>query len=317
VIEISHIGRRALETVEQENRRVRSVLHEHLFTMPPSEFEHFIGELLESQGYRNVQVTGRSSDGGVDIIVDNVLGLGLVRILVQVKRWKQNIPVKIIRELRGCLDPGSHGVVITTSGFTKAAKSAAEEPGRTPIWLITGEQVVDMLIEAGLGVRKRRLLLLEIEEATGVVSPRENEVHRPFEHQPRISHTPSGHQITRSIREHFVGERTALLPVFSVLAGAVLRESTDVDYFAIKRHIVFVVGDEQESQVVMLVTVQAKRLELRLRLPSSMNYGDRLQPCADKAWKNLVHRVYLTLPNEIDSELRGWLNLAINNPLPA
>lgn len=114
-----------------------------------------------------------------------------------------------------------------------------------------------------------------------------------------------------------MGTRASLLPIFSALAGAVLRESADADYFGTKNYIVFTVGDGRQQRAVMLVTVQARRLELRLRLPPSLPYGPRLVPCADKAWRNLRHRLYLTSPGEVDTELQHWLAAAFSLDIAA
>src|ERR1700687_6104915 len=101
--------------VEASNNRVLAAFLESLMRMPYDNFEALIGQLLVGVGYKSVQVSARGPDGGVDLTAEATVRLGSVRVLVQVKRHRRNIPVEIIRELRGCLLPGDHGVVITTA----------------------------------------------------------------------------------------------------------------------------------------------------------------------------------------------------------
>jgi len=71
---------------------------------------------------------------------------------------------RTIRELRGSLGPREQGLIITTSGFTKDASSEAEIADRAPIALISGTQLVDLLAENALGLRRRESVVLEIDE---------------------------------------------------------------------------------------------------------------------------------------------------------
>ncbi|MCH7645523.1 MAG: restriction endonuclease, partial [Myxococcales bacterium] len=61
------------------------------------------------------------------------------------------------RSLRGALHrfDAVRGTIITTGGFSKGTTEAAFEPGAAPITLISGEKLLDLLIEHGIGVKKR------------------------------------------------------------------------------------------------------------------------------------------------------------------
>lgn len=95
-------------------------------------FEHFICNLLEK--YYTVtgrtvlvcEVTGGSSDGGVDVIVDTRDGLGFFEhIMVQAKcRGKMHVTEKEVREFYGALTAlsGSRGIYATTSTFHEGAQ---------------------------------------------------------------------------------------------------------------------------------------------------------------------------------------------------
>lgn len=95
-------------------------------------FEHFICNLLEK--YYTVtgrtvllcEVTGGSSDGGVDVVVDTKDGLGFSEhIMVQAKcRERAHVTEKEVREFYGALTAlsGSRGIYATTSTFHEGAQ---------------------------------------------------------------------------------------------------------------------------------------------------------------------------------------------------
>lgn len=72
--------------------------------------------------------------------------LNKIDVAVQAKRWKGNVGPEIIRELRGSLKNHEHGIVIAPGNFTSSAKEEADEPGKTHISLINGDQLVDLSI---------------------------------------------------------------------------------------------------------------------------------------------------------------------------
>ena len=95
-------------------------------------FEHFVCNLLEkyySVTGRTVlvcEVTGGSSDGGIDVVVDTRDGLGFCdHVLVQAKcRDKIHVTEKEVREFYGAQNAleGSRGIYITTSTFHEGAQ---------------------------------------------------------------------------------------------------------------------------------------------------------------------------------------------------
>ena len=152
--------------IRQEEKTVRERLRERLHDMDPYAFEHLIGQLLEEMGYRDVEVTVRSGDGGVDVVADIELGITSVREVVQVKRHRRAVPRGALDALRGSLHrfAAVRGTMVTTSRFAKGTQEAAFETGVAPITLIDGEKLVDLLIEHGVGVKKRTIQLLEVNE---------------------------------------------------------------------------------------------------------------------------------------------------------
>ena len=115
--------------------------------------------------YQNVEVTARSGDGGVDVVADIELGITSVREVVQVKKHRRPIQRKDLDALRGSLYRFNavRGTIVTTARFAKGTQEAAFATGAAPITLIDGDKLIDMLIEHGIGVRKRTIEMLEVD----------------------------------------------------------------------------------------------------------------------------------------------------------
>ena len=129
-------------------------LAEILSTMDPYGFERLVQRVFRESGFTNVRVTKKSGDGGID-------GIGIVksnsflsfRVAFQCKRWNTQVGASDIRDFRGSLaSEVDQGVFITTSTFSKQAKEEASSPGKVPIELIDGEELIQKLAELELGL---------------------------------------------------------------------------------------------------------------------------------------------------------------------
>jgi hypothetical protein len=160
----------AQAAVAKQNLSVRKRLRESLAAVDPEDFEHLIGQLLTAIGFEDVEVTKYSSDGGIDVRGRLVVGgVTNVQTAIQVKRWKNNVQDKVVRELRGGLSTQERGLIITLSDFTSPAYREAEKPDRVPISLLNGEQLIDLLVENEIGVVVRKVNVLELDE--GALDP--------------------------------------------------------------------------------------------------------------------------------------------------
>ena len=151
--------------VRQQENTVRDSLRELLHDMDPLAFEYLIKRLLEEMAYQNVDVTARSNDGGVDVVGEIEVGITSVREVVQAKRHRRPIQRKDLDALRGSLYRFNavRGTIVTTSRFAKGTQEAAFATGAAPITLVDGDKLVDLLIEHGIGVRKRTIEMLEVD----------------------------------------------------------------------------------------------------------------------------------------------------------
>ena len=148
--------------IARHNREVKDGLLRRLHQMDAYDFEKLAGMLLSAIGFENVVVTKRSKDGGIDVrgtfVANDVIRSDMA---VQVKRWERNVRAPDVQKLRGALDPHERGLLITTSGYEKGAKAEAARTNRQPIALMGGEQLVDLLIEHEIGVKRGNPDLLD------------------------------------------------------------------------------------------------------------------------------------------------------------
>lgn len=151
--------------IEVHNREVRERLLQRIRTMDPIAFEELVGELLAKIGFEDVAVTRASNDGGIDVRGTLVSGDVIqTRMAVQVKRWKSNVQAPVVQQVRGSLGAHEQGLIITTGDFSAGARQEAEQPDKTPIALMNGKQMVNLLIEYDIGVLRTNYDLIDLEE---------------------------------------------------------------------------------------------------------------------------------------------------------
>lgn len=163
-------------SIEEQNASVKTRLRDALGSMHPRAFEELIAQLLTAIGFEDVEVTSYSRDGGVDVRGRLAVGgVTDVRTAIQVKRWGKNVPDHVVRELRGGLGTHERGLIITLSDFTPASKIEAVKSDRAPISLVSGDELVNLLVEYRIGVVARDVTVLELDEgAIGLNSEQED-----------------------------------------------------------------------------------------------------------------------------------------------
>jgi restriction system protein len=149
--------------IENHNREIRGQLLHRLQEMPAKQFEKLIALLLTALGFEDVIVTPYSGDKGIDVRATLVVGESIrTRMAVQVKRWKRNVQSPVVQQVRGSLSTHDQGLIITTSDFSKGAYEEARMPDKIPVALMSGEQLVDLLIENNIGVKRESHDLMEL-----------------------------------------------------------------------------------------------------------------------------------------------------------
>jgi len=128
-------------------------LIEQLLKLSPHGFEKLSQRLLRESGFVNVEVIGKSGDGGIDGI--GIYKPSLISFVVyfQCKRYRGSVGAGAIRDFRGAMQGrGERGVLITTGTFTRDSQTEATRDGAPRVDLIDGDQLCELLFELKLGV---------------------------------------------------------------------------------------------------------------------------------------------------------------------
>ena len=143
---------------------ITSSLLERILKLSPDEFENLVGGYLEAKGFLDVEVTGKSYDGGID----GHCGIPFINVKVafQAKRYAtgNNVGIEPVQRLQGSMsNTYDRGVFITTSSFTSAAKGWVDE-AQAQIILIDGDELVKQMMELGLGIKVIPVVKYEVDE---------------------------------------------------------------------------------------------------------------------------------------------------------
>jgi len=145
----------------------RAKLH-HLLTkeIDPSSFERLTQRLLRESGFVQVEVTGRTGDGGIDGKgIARIHGFMSFHVVFQCKRYKGVVSSGDIRDFRGAMvGRADKGLFITTGTFSRDAIKEATRDGAPPIDLVDGDQLADKLKEFSLGVRTKMIENITVDE---------------------------------------------------------------------------------------------------------------------------------------------------------
>lgn len=139
----------------EEAKAWRYYLHSILTkTLSPAAFERLIQRVLRESGFIQVEVTGRSGDGGIDGKgIARIHGFMSFHVVFQCKRWQGVVGSADIRDFRGAMvGRADKGLFITTGSFSRDALKEAVRDGAPPIDLIDGDQLAEKLKELKLGV---------------------------------------------------------------------------------------------------------------------------------------------------------------------
>lgn len=123
--------------------------------LDPSAFERLVQRVLRESGFIQVEVTGRTGDGGIDGKgIARIHGFMSFHVLFQCKRYKGSVGSADIRDFRGAMvGRADKGLFITTGSFTPAATKEATRDGAPPIDLVDGDDLAEKLKELQLGIK--------------------------------------------------------------------------------------------------------------------------------------------------------------------
>lgn len=123
----------------------------------PASFERLCQRILREAGFSEVEVTGKTGDGGID-------GRGILqlnelvsfRVMFQCKRYRGTVGVDAVRNFQAALQGrADKGIILTTGSFTRDAEREAAREGGMPVELVDGERLVGLMQRLQLGVHPR------------------------------------------------------------------------------------------------------------------------------------------------------------------
>ena len=131
----------------------RDALLQTLKAMPPDAFERLAQRLMREAGFSNVNVLGKTGDGGIDGVGTFRQSLVSWTVFFQCKRYAGSVSAGAVRDFRGAMSGrGEKGLLITTGTFTASAKTEASRDGAPTVDLVDGARLCDLLREKNLGV---------------------------------------------------------------------------------------------------------------------------------------------------------------------
>jgi restriction system protein len=151
------------ENIDESYKKIKALLADELLEKLKEvdffRFEDIVLDLLIKMGYGGSRIeakkaTKKTGDEGIDGII-NEDRLGLDRIYIQAKRWKDTVVGRPeIQKFSGALDtPGANkGIFITTSTFSNEAIEYVNRISTKKIVLIDGHQLAEYMIDFNVGV---------------------------------------------------------------------------------------------------------------------------------------------------------------------
>lgn len=107
------------------------------------DFEDLVDAVYRDEGWETARTRRATQDGGVDIF----LRRGSEQIIIQCKHsYSKPVRANVVRELKGTLaiEGISHGILVSSGGFTNAARSTADKAG---IELVSAYQIAERVQE--------------------------------------------------------------------------------------------------------------------------------------------------------------------------
>jgi restriction system protein len=145
-------------------RELKQRILDDIKELNPYSFEKFCKVLLSAYGFDNLVVTKKSRDGGIDghgIFKGGLLDILNINVGFQCKKRKNDkIVSSDIDKFRGTLRPDYEvGIFFTTTDFTFDAKKNAVKEGASPVFLINGEVIVNIMLEKRLGIEAENITI--------------------------------------------------------------------------------------------------------------------------------------------------------------
>jgi len=161
--------------IERSNNKTKEKLKKAILKLSWQEFEsNFMVVIMEALGFRSVELTQRTRDGGTDGFCKYKRGVVESEAIISAKRWKgRNVAADEVQRMRGIRGNADTAIIFTSSQFTRGAQNEAKpSQNQRSIVLIDGDLIVDTCFSAGIGVRE--IAVPTLYEFTGFENKNDN-----------------------------------------------------------------------------------------------------------------------------------------------
>lgn len=154
--------------VKELNDKAVSDLLDKISEITPQDFELLVLKVLHAMGYgtniEDLQRVGKSHDESIDGII-SLDKLGLEKIYVQAKRWRNQVGSPEVQTFMGALQfkGANKGVLISSGPITKPAYDLANQANGSLV-LINGTRLANLMIDYGIGVQHRIIKIAKFDE---------------------------------------------------------------------------------------------------------------------------------------------------------
>lgn len=152
---------------DEQRKLVLRALRRRLGGLDVAALERVVVALLETQGYREMNMARRSAKEGPLYLTRRRWGAGELRYAVRVLRSGRDLGRTEVQEVRR---DASHfsaqmGAIFGNAECTRDARSEANTPGGVPVMLYGNEALAEALIDAGLGVTRQLIEWVDYDES--------------------------------------------------------------------------------------------------------------------------------------------------------
>ena len=146
--------------IEKSNHKVKVELKKAILNLSWQEFEsNFLVQIMEALGFRSIEITQKTRDGGKDAICKYKRGVVESEAIISAKKWtKQKVSADEVQRLRGIRGNADTAIIFTSSKFTPdAIKEAMPSQNQRSVVLIDGDLIVETCFSSGIGVKEIKI----------------------------------------------------------------------------------------------------------------------------------------------------------------
>lgn len=143
--------------LQERNEKTKIELREAIRRLTWQQFEdEFLENILEALGFKDVQLTKKTRDGGKDAVCSYQKALVRSQALVSAKHWKtKSVGVSEIQRVRGIAGEFDTSIVITSSRFSKdAIAEAAKVQNQRSVVLVDMDYLVEICFQNKIGIER-------------------------------------------------------------------------------------------------------------------------------------------------------------------